>query len=105
MFPLHTMIGSGQVSFSSLNIMPCIYSTLYAMLILACREIPLLPNLLVARCRQNGGNPKAFLVARLLTQMRTIPKPILLLCEGITSNSILDAFAGIWDCGWDDPCP
>src|SRR5947209_7860174 len=92
--------------FSSLNIMLCICRTLYAMLILACRKIPWPSNLLVARCRQNGENPKAFLVARLPTQMRTILKVYFyIFCEGIISNPLLDAFAGIRDCGWDDPCP
>src|SRR4051812_19720126 len=74
MFPLHSKIGSGQVSFSSLNIMPCICSTLYAMLLLACLETPLPLDLLVARCCQHGKNPKAFLVARFPTRMRTILK-------------------------------
>src|SRR4051812_17904561 len=60
MFLLYARLVVAMFHSSLLNIMLCICTTLYFMLVLACREIPWPSILLVARCRQNGKNPKAF---------------------------------------------
>src|SRR3954468_19471782 len=60
MFPLHSRLVVAMFHSSLLNIMLCMCTTLYFMLVLACREIPWSSILLVARCCQNGKNPKAF---------------------------------------------
>src|SRR2546430_1396719 len=78
----------------SLNIMLFICRILYATFILACRGIPLPPTCLLLGAVKMEKNPKTFLVARLLTRMRTILKSFLYIPQRYNLQPSFKCFRG-----------